>query len=179
MKWNKLFRIASSLLCLTLGGCSVTKAQVYETKSPTLTIEDFFSGHVTGYGMVQNRAGEVRQRFVVEMHGQWQGNTGILNEDFVFDDGHTQKRQWTFTRINDHEFKGTAADVTGEAHCEQFGNAIHMKYVLQIPVGKKTYNIHMNDWLYAVDKKVVLNRTNMTKFGFTVGSITATFLKHD
>lgn len=180
MQWNKIGATAViGLFCLTIEGCSVTKAQQYEAKTPVLTIEDFFSGHVTGYGMVQNRSGEVRQRFVVEMHGKWQGEKGTLNEDFVFDDGHTQKRQWNFTRVNDHEFTGTAADVVGVAHCEQFGNAIHMKYVLQIPVDNKVYAINMDDWLYAVDKNVILNRTAMTKYGFNVGSVTSTFLKHD
>lgn len=180
MKWNKIPVLAIiALLSLNTQGCSMTKTQEYAAKTPTLTIEDFFSGHVTGYGMVQNRSGEVRQRFIVQMHGKWDGTKGTLNEDFVFDDGHTQKRQWNFIRVNDHEFTGTAADVIGEAHCEQFGNAIHMKYVLQIPVGKKVYDINMDDWLYAVDQKVVLNRTAMTKYGFNVGSVTSTFLKHD
>jgi hypothetical protein len=180
MKCNKIaLSIAVGISIFSIGGCSVVKTEQYQDQQPIVTIQDFFSGHVTGYGMVQDRSGKVNQRFVVEMHGKWNGDKGTLNEDFVFADGHIQKREWTFTRVDDHHFTGTAADVVGEAECEQFGNAIHMKYVLQIPVGKKTYAINMDDWLYGMDKKVILNRTSMTKFGFSVGSITATFLKHD
>ncbi|HVO32140.1 MAG TPA: DUF3833 domain-containing protein [bacterium] len=170
---------AASLLAFATSGCGGIHTKAYETKKPVLKIQDFFKGHVTGYGLIQNRAGEVTQRFVVEMHGTLDGDTFVMDEDFVFDDGHTQKRQWKIRLTGDHTFTGTAADVTGTAHCEQYGSAIHLKYVLQVPVDKKTYDIDMDDWLYAVDEKTVLNRTRMTKLGFRVGAVTATFLKRD
>lgn len=167
------------VLLLLIGGCSVTKPEIYQNKIPVLTIEDYFSGHVTGHGMVQDRSGEVRRRFVVEMHGQWQGNQGILDENFVYDDGEKQNRQWKLQRLNPHAFTAIAGDVTGIAQGEQFGNAIHMTYVLQVPVGGKIYDIKMDDWLYSIDKNIVLNRATMKKFGFTVGSVTTSFSKHD
>jgi hypothetical protein len=158
-------------------GCSAIHARRYEAKTPVLKIEDFFEGHVVGHGMIQNRSGEVTQRFVVDMNGRFENGKGVMDEVFVFDGGRTQTRQWRFTLTGDHTFLGTADDVTGNARCDQFGNAIHLRYVLQVPVGGKTYDIDMDDWLYAVDDRVLLNRTRMTKFGFSVGSVTATFVK--
>lgn len=155
------------------------KAENYQKNEPTLMLQDYFLGHVKGYGMVQKRSGEVRRRFVVDMNGHWEKNHFILNEDFVFDDGEKQHRVWDFTSLTPHQFSGTAPDITGITHGAQAGNAINMKYVLQVPVNGKHYDINMDDWLFSIDKKVLLNRATMKKFGFTVGYITASFYKND
>ena len=167
------------VLGLLTGGCNMIKPENYQQKEPTLILQNYFLGSVTGYGMVQNRSGEVTRRFVVDMKGYWEKDHFILNENFVFDDGEKQHRIWNFTGLTAHHFSGTAADVTGIAEGTQAGNAINMKYVLQVPVNGKHYDINMDDWLFSVDKKVLLNRANMKKFGFTVGSITASFYKND
>lgn len=154
------------------------KADAYKNNQPKLSFFEYFTGHVTGYGMVENRSGEIKRRFKVEMMGESKGDKFYLDEHFVFDDGEKQFRQWQFQMLNENEFIGTAADVTGAAKGEQYGNAIHIRYVLQVPVGKKIYNVNMDDWLYAIDSKVLLNRANMKKFGFHVGAVTTSFVKN-
>jgi hypothetical protein len=166
-----------SFVTLILGGCDVNNIQDYKDNTPALRMEDYFAGEVKGYGLVQKASGAVRRRFVVDMQGQWKGNKGTLDEHFVFDDGEKQERRWHLTKIDEHHFTGTAHDVIGVAQGEQYGNVIHMIYVLRVPYNNKTIDLDMDDWLYRVNEHVVLNNAGMKKFGFSVGKLTASFVK--
>ena len=162
---------------LLLQGCSMNQIKAYEKNDPLLKMEEYFSGPVKGYGLIQKYMGGVRRRFTVDMHGQWIGNQGTLDEDFVYDNGEKQHRQWRLTRTDAHHFTALADDVTGITHGEQYGNAIHMVYVLQIPYNGSTLSVTMDDWLYRVNDQVVLNNAVMKKFGIPIGRITASFFK--
>lgn len=178
---KNLFRTKLIFFCLValiLGGCEVNNIKEYKNNTPSLRMEDYFSGNVKGYGLVQKNTGAVRRRFVVEMKGTWEGNIGILDEKFVFDDGEKQERQWKLTKIDEHHFTATAHDVVGIASGEQYGNVIHMTYVLSVPYNGKTINLDMDDWLYRVNDEVVLNNATMKKFGISVGKLTASFFKN-
>jgi Protein of unknown function (DUF3833) len=49
--------------------------------------------------------------------------------------------------------------------------------VLAVPVDGSTYNMTMDDWMYMIDDSTISNRTNMSKFGFTVAELTIFFRK--
>jgi len=158
-------------------GCHMNKIAQYQDKNPELTMETFFSGSTKGYGMIQKNSGEVRRRFTVEMTGEWQGKKGILKEAFIYDDGEQQSREWQITQIDNHHFNATAKDVIGTASGEQYGAAIHMIYTLKIPYKGSTINMTMDDWLYRIDDRVVLNNATMKKFGIPLGRVVASFYK--
>ena len=66
----------ASLSVLGLSGCSVSvEGEDYQSIAPTFNIEQFFDGNVKAWGIVQNRSGEVVQRFVVDIDGSINGNT--------------------------------------------------------------------------------------------------------
>lgn len=176
---NRLLMLTCLLATAGAAGCGSTHTRAYAAKSPVLKMETFFDGHVIGHGMIQNRSGEVTQRFVVDMRGRFEGDKGTLDEEFVYDDGRKQTRHWKLNRTGEHTFTGTADDVHGVARGEQYGNAIHLLYVLEVPVGDKTWKIDFDDWLFAIDEKVVLNRNKFSKLGVSVGSLTATFVRQD
>jgi len=168
----------SGALIMILSSCSSTKAEDYSTKTPLLTIQQYFNGPATAEGMLQNWRGKQTRRFSVSMQGIWKNNTeGTLHEEFVFDDGEKQTRDWHLTMIDAHHFTGTAHDVVGIAKGEQYGNTIHMNYVLSVPVNGKQINIAIDDWLYAINDKTVINKSTLSKFGFNVGYLTIAFTK--
>jgi len=149
----------------------------FHNKTPQVDIQEYFNGTIKAWGILQDRSGEVTKRFDVIMEGSWNGDEGTLDETFDFDDGKHQKRKWFLKKVNDESFIGKASDVVGEAAGAQKGNAINMKYVLQIPVGDKTYDIAINDWLIQMDEKRMVNISALTKFGFNVGRLTIFFEK--
>ena len=73
--------------------------------------------------MFQKRSGEVVKRFRVEIDGSLDGDKLILDEHFRYSDGTTQRRVWTLTEDTPGRWRGTAADVIGEARGEVSGNS--------------------------------------------------------
>ncbi len=165
------------LLCIGLASCSQVDVQTYSQEKPTLELREFFEGRVEAWGMFQKRSGEVTKRFHVVINGHSEGRRLILDESFTYSDGTTQKRVWTLTPAGLGQWRGTAGDVVGEALGEVAGNALRWKYVLNLPVDGKEYEVHLDDWMYLLDKNTMINRSLMTKFGVEVGQITLFFRK--
>ena len=169
--------LAVAALAATLAGCSGPRPEQYANQQPRLDIQSYFNGTLDAHGMFQDRSGEVVKRFMVVMRCQWQGDTGTLDEDFTYSDGTKQKRVWTLQKTGAGTFTATAPDVIGTAQGIASGNALRWKYVLAQPVGDKVYNVDMEDWMFLIDDKVMLNRTAMSKFGVSLGTVTLSFTK--
>lgn len=167
--------VLTSIFFIT--SCAGVHVNHYENEKPKLILENFLNGDLEAYGIFQNRSGEVVKRFKCTMKASWENNKGIIDETFYYSDGTTSKRIWVLLKTADNKYVGTAGDVIGEALGETAGNAFNWKYVLDIPLEKSTIHVSMNDWMYLVDDKVIINKTEMTKFGFKVGEVTLTILK--
>jgi hypothetical protein len=159
------------------GGCATPNVDNYRDERPVLDLREYFDGEIEAYGMFQDRSGKVIKRFTVAIKGSWNGNVGTLEEDFVYSDGTTDRRVWTITKVDQHNYVGTAGDVIGEAKGTAYGNALHWRYVLALPVDGKTYHVSFDDWMYLINDKVMLNRSEMRKFGFRLGEVTLSFRK--
>jgi hypothetical protein len=160
-----------------LAGCAGQKVNDYRDEKPVLDLATYFNGKLDAWGIVRNRSGKVVKRFRVEMTGTWQGSRGILEEDFTYADGSKSRRVWNITKIDANHYRGTAADVVGEAMGEARGNALQWRYVLEVPVDGKTYNVNFDDWMYLVDDEVMLNKSDMSKFGVGLGEVIVSFRK--
>ncbi len=158
-------------------GCASQSAMQYQTEKPQLVMSRYFNGTLDAHGMFQDRKGRVVKRFHVVIDASWNGDAGTLDKHFTYSDGSTSQRVWKLTRIDDHHIKGSAADIVGEASGELYGNTLHWRYVLALPVGNKVYNVNMDDWMFLMDDRVMLNRTAMSKFGIHLGDVTLSFYK--
>ena len=118
----------------------------------------------------------VVKRFTVRIDCTWNGNEGTLDEHFEYADGTTQNRVWKLVK-DGNRYTGTAADVVGTAQGAASGNALRWNYVLALPVDGRTWNMDMDDWMFLIDDRTMLNRTTMSKFGFRVGEVTLSFRK--
>jgi len=166
------------LTTLVLSGCaSAPVPEDYAAEKPVLDLKTYFNGPMTAHGIFTDRAGKVQRRFVVQLVGRWQGDVGTLEEDFIYSDGKTERRVWTITSLGNGRYKGTAADVIGEAAGEARGNALRWSYTLRLPVDGTTYDVQFDDWMYLMDGKVMLNKARMSKFGFHLGDVTLSFYK--
>ena len=75
----------------------------------------YFEGTTHASGIFEDRSGNTRRRFTVEMTGTAHGEMLVLEEHFLFDDGERQQRTWRFTR-DGFRFTGTCEDAAAEAH---------------------------------------------------------------
>ena len=164
-------------IALSLTGCAGPTVQDYAKEQPQLNLRQYFNGPLTAHGIFTDRSGKVIKRFTVRMTGRWNGEQGTLEEHFVYSDGSTQQRVWHIQHLGDGRYSGRADDVVGEAQGQSAGNAIHWSYVLALPVDGKVWNVNMEDWMYLIDERTLLNRTAMSKFGVHLGDVTLAFVK--
>ena len=171
--------LSVALLASSIGfGCSNhVDPAVYAAQTPAFDMRGYFNGTIDAWGVFQDRSGEVKKRFTVVMKCVWQGDVGSFEEDFAYADGTQQKRTWTFTRNADGSYTGRAPDVVGTATGILSGNALQLRYTLKLPVDGREFEVDFDDWLFQMDKEVVLNRAQMSKFGFNLGSLTVSFRK--
>lgn len=57
------------------------------------------------------------------------------------------------------------------------GNALQWTYTLLVEVDGKTWEVAFDDWMFLQPDQVVINRTEMSKFGLKVGDVTMVFGK--
>lgn len=169
--------LLGACLLFVLAGCGNMKPEEFAEATPRLVLEEYFAGKTKAWGMFEDRFGQVRRRFVVDIDGNWQDGELTLIEDFVYDDGETQQRVWRIRKLDDHTYEGKADDVVGPAKGRAFGNALNWQYTLALKVGENIYNVRFDDWMFLQDCEVMLNRARVTKFGFEVGQVTLAFRK--
>lgn len=173
-------KLTSILLFMTLLSCSNITPKNYINNEPKLDIRQYLNGKVKAWGMLENRKGEITRRFIVDMEGKWQGNEGVLEEYFTFDDGEKSERIWRIKFSDDNNFTATADDVIGKAKGEQYGNAMRMKYVLDLVVDKEKgtkYKVSLDDWMYLLEDDILVNKSEIKKFGIVFGKLTIFFQK--
>jgi len=159
----------AALTVVGLSGCSVSvEGEDYKSVSPAFNIEQFFDGNVKAWGIVQNRSGEVVQRFVVDIDGSVDGDTLTLDESFNYGvgDGPTS-RTWS-----DNSFVGRASDIEGPAKGTSYGNAFNFHYEMDLPVDDTTYSVTFDDWFWAFDDSTMMNRSYIRKFGIVMAEVT-------
>lgn len=161
-----------------LAGCAGPEISDYAAEQPVLDLRAYFNGRVDGWGIFTDRSGRVVKRFTVVMDCRWQGDDGVLDEDFTYSDGTKQRRIWRLRKLPDGRYTGRADDVVGEALGQARGNALRWNYTLALPVDGRTWHVQMDDWMYLMSERVLLNRTAMSKFGVHLGDVTLSFTKN-
>lgn len=172
-----MFKIVLMAALLGLAGCSGVQVSQYSQETPKLDLREYFTGRVLADGIFQKRSGEVAKRMHVVIDGKSQGEALILSEAFTYSDGKKESRVWTLLPDGPGRWKGTAADVDGEAFGEVSGNAFHWRYVLNLKVDDSTYKVAFDDWMYLLDDKTLANRSYMSKLGVELGQLTLFFRK--
>ena len=158
----------------TLMGCSGASSQLkeYDGTSPKMDIKEYFTGPIKAWGVVQDRSGKVTRKFDIDMVGTWNGNEGVLEEEFSYYDGEKQQRVWKIKKLEGGKYEGRAGDILDKATGEVNGNAAYWSYSMDLPVGDTTYRIKFDDWMFAMNDGVLINRSYLKKFGVKVAELT-------
>lgn len=168
--------IISILLIVT--GCAAPDISSYKDREPKFSLFDYFEGNTRGWGIVQNRQGEVTRQFTVDILGTIEAGVLTMNEKFIWNDGEKSTRIWEIRKSEHGGYEGTAEDVVGTAAGMSAGNVLKWQYVLGVRSGDSTWNISFDDWMFLQPDEVLINKTRMSKFGFHVGDVTIVFRKN-
>jgi len=175
MKVLQVIVMVSVLACLiAASGCSVSvDGKSYENVTPAFNIKQFFDGNVKAWGIVQNRSGDVVQRFVVNIDGTLDEDTLMLKETFEYGVGQGPlTRTWRIIQQADGSFIGKAGDIDGPAKGVSYGNAFNFHYNMDLPVGDERYSVTFDDWFWAFDDATMMNRSYIRKFGVVMAEVT-------
>ena len=96
---------------LMLAGCASPAVEQYAAEQPRLLLREYFDGPMTAHGVFTDRSGQVVRRFTVKLVGRWNGPEGVLEEDFFYSDGKTERRVWRLTDHGGGRYTGRADDV--------------------------------------------------------------------
>ena len=172
---KRMFLLMIALFSLT--GCMTMKPADFADAQPKMVLEEYFAGHTRAWGLFEDRFGNVRRQFTVDIDGDWNGERLVLEESFLYNDGETDHRTWTIVKAPDGTYRGTAGDVVGTARGEASGNALNWCYQMDLKMGDGRLRVSFNDWMFRQQDGVVINRARVAKWGVELGQVTLFFLK--
>ena len=164
---------------LLINACSNMKLEDYKDKKPILKLEEYFNGKTIARGVFEDRFGNIKKSFKVFIDGSWDGKYLILKEDFIYDDGTKDFREWKLTKDqnNPNHYSGYADGVIGTASGSVSGNAFNWKYGFKLKVGNSTLNVKFDDWMFLQEDGYLINIAKVKKFGITLGRVILFFEK--
>jgi hypothetical protein len=97
----KCFVVVSVLAGTLFGISACARKDIGELSGnqPRLVLEEFFAGKSVAYGIFEDRFGNLRRQFRVNLNGNLDGNRLVLDEEFLYDDGERASRTWTIDRL--------------------------------------------------------------------------------
>tara|TARA_B100002052_G_C15811669_1_gene566158 strand:+ start:725 stop:1240 length:516 start_codon:yes stop_codon:yes gene_type:complete len=153
----------------------------FSNKTPKLDLFNFFLGETIAYGIFEDRFGNLKRQFRVNINGYIKDNKLILDEKFLYDDGETDERLWTISKDkvlqNQTKYSGSAEDIEGIAKGSVSGNTLNWSYDIYLNIKGTKLKVHFDDWIYQQDENVAINRAYVSKFGINIGSVTLVFLR--
>lgn len=143
-------------------------------RGPRFDLRTHLSGPILCEGVIYGPTGRVASRFVADMEGVWEGNTGVLKERFRYDSGRTQDRFWKLTLGNDGTIRAEAPDVVGAGEGRAEGPGVQLRYRIKLDPEAGGHVLDVTDWMYLMENGTIMNRSQFTKFGVTVAELVAT-----
>ena len=107
----------------------------YADNRPALKLEEFFDGRSYAYGIFEDRFGNLKRQFRVQIDGRTDAGLLTLDEQFIYDDGETARRVWTIDNLGPDgsgfiRYQGRAEDIDGVATGQIAGNVLSGHMIL-------------------------------------------------
>ena len=169
--------LISIILAVTLSrgfGFRSQKPDHYKAGTPVFDIRQHLKGDLLCEGVIYGPFGRVTSRFVAKMQADWSGNVGRMTEEFKYDSGNIQHREWTLCVENDGTIQADAPDLIGTGQGYQSGSAVCLNYTIELTKDAGGHALDVVDWMYLMENGVIINRSQFRKFGIKVAELVAT-----
>ena len=161
------------LSSLFLSACAQNDVTALNERRPQLSLEAFFAGDTIAYGIFEDRFGNLKRQFRVNI-------TGTIEDDVLIRDSRTWRIKRTGIDDNGHiAYEGIAVDITGVASGLVAGNALNWRYDVTLDMGGTQLEVHFDDWIYQQDEHIALNRAYVSKYNIDIGSVSIVFVRGD
>ncbi|AVW90319.1 DUF3833 family protein [Celeribacter baekdonensis] len=146
----------------------------YAETTPLFDPQVHLNGPIDSEGVIYGPDGRVSSRFVARMTGTWDGLNGTLREEFTYASGGQQVREWTLSFDASGALTATAPDIIGVGTGQLSGATLSMRYKIKLEEDAGGHVLDVTDWLYLAQNGVIVNRSEMRKFGIKVAELVAT-----
>lgn len=143
--------------------------------SKRFELTTFLEGRTTAWGIFEDRFGQLRRRFTVEMHGTWHGDAFHLDETFVYGTGEREMRTWIVMPRGAGQFTATCADCVGGAVGICDDDSIRMRYRFRLRLSGHDVIVAFDDRIYRMGDDIAVNRAVMSKWGIKLGALSLFF----
>jgi len=180
---TRLYLVFASLFVIAVIGIWLiprSDISVHAERRPAFDLATFFDGKSVAYGIFEDKFGNLRRQFRVEIDGNLEGDVLTLDEQFLYADGEQDRRIWEIEKqIIDGEvvYTGRAGDITGKANGRIAGNAMSWRYDITLVLSGMEVEVSFDDFIYQIDSDIAINRAYVSKWGLEIGSVTLVFLK--
>ena len=176
-KFFQITLVTFSLVFLFITGCSNSSMEKVVSKNLSFDLLQYFDGETTAWGLIVDRFGNLQRTFKVRLNGNIDNKQLLLKEYFTYNDGETEYREWIITKTETGTYEGKSKDTIGVAKGKQDGNTMRMVYDTTISVGETDIRVSFDDRFVKADKKVVINRAEILKWGIKIADVTIFFSK--
>ncbi|NOD96729.1 DUF3833 family protein [Ruegeria sp. HKCCD6228] len=146
----------------------------YSGTGPDFSLKKHLNGEILSEGLIYGPNGKMSNSFVARMSGEWQGNSGTLTEYFTYSNGKQMTRKWYLTLGTGNTFTAMADDIVGEGQGIISGSTVKLTYRIILPDDAGGHTLDVTDWMYLTETGVIMNRSEMRKFGVKVAELIAT-----
>jgi hypothetical protein len=143
----------------------------------TFDLTEFLAGETHAWGVFEDRFGRVRRRFRVTIQGTWSGDTFVLREDFIYDDGEVEHRVWNLRKGAGGSFTATTGGCIGEATGTSGRAEVRMRYRFNLKLKHRSIAATFDDRIYRLDERTAVNRATVRKWGVKLGEVSLFFAK--
>lgn len=155
------------------------KPEHYADTSPIMDMRQHLNGPMVCEGVIYGPLGQVTSSFVADFDITWDGDAAVMTEEFSYNDGSTQSREWRITMTGDQKFDARADDVLGAGKGTISGSSIQMMYAIRLPMDAGGHVLNARDWMYLTANGTIINRSQFRKFGLRVAELVATIRPKD
>ena len=183
--FHRLYIGLSALLLVVIGAVAVlprSDIATHAERRPAFDLTEFFEGSTVAYGIFEDRFGNFRRQFRVEIEASQFGNMLTLDERFLYADGEQDRRIWKIEKQQTDgawHYIGRAGDITGQATGRIAGNAMSWQYDIVLTLSGIEMQVSFDDFIYQIDDDIAINRAYVSKWGLDIGSVTLVFLKDE
>lgn len=156
------------------------KIEDFADRGPPLRPEEFMTGRLEGWGVLEGPLGGLQKRYTVQAEGVWDGGVLAFTETWTFEDGHVDTLRWRIRPLGEGRYSGEEARLDGEAEGEAAGFAFHWRYSRDTPQPDgKSIKLNFDDWFWRVDERVMVVKGKAGRLGVPFASAHVTYRKVD
>jgi hypothetical protein len=151
----------------------------FDASARRFDLREHLNGPIQCEGVIYGPTGRVTSRFVGDFDARWEGNVGTMREEFLYDSGARQSREWRLTVGNDGRIGAEADDVVGRGTGIQAGPAVRLDYRIRLPDDAGGHVLDATDWMYLMENGAIINHSQFRKYGIRVAELVATMRRRE